>query len=174
MIRLRNIAADCHPSGGTGCPTASQFVSQHRSRARPRQPCWGWLRGDRHILQWDLVRGVTPGKVLNFRTQIPAFWRTFSRKINSCESAKYHTFQFQAALRAASTRGNTKKRDNWCPGHDYDGTRDRGGQETGRLGKNGRMTTLISLHISSKNRRRVTLQSIPAEVINVILTAHHD
>jgi len=35
--------------------------------------------------------------------QIPAFWRTFSQKINSCKSEKYHTFPFQATLRAPST-----------------------------------------------------------------------
>jgi len=35
------------------------------------------------------------------------FWRTFSQKINLCESAKYDTFLFKAVLRALST-GNTK------------------------------------------------------------------
>jgi len=49
-------------------------------------------------------RVVTPGKILKFLMQILAFWRTFSQKINSCESAKYHTFPFPAALRAPSTR----------------------------------------------------------------------
>jgi len=33
-------------------------------------------------------------------------------------------------------RDNYKQRDNWRPGQDYDGTRDRGA-ETGRPGKSG-------------------------------------
>ena len=36
--------------------------------------------------------------------QIPAFWSTFSHKINSRESAKYRTLQLQAVLHALSTR----------------------------------------------------------------------
>ena len=35
--------------------------------------------------------------------QIPAFWSTFSHKINSRESAKYRTLQLQAVLHALST-----------------------------------------------------------------------
>jgi len=39
--------------------------------------------------------------------QFPAFWHTFSQKIDFCESAKYSTLPFQAVLHASSM-GNTK------------------------------------------------------------------
>jgi len=49
--------------------------------------------------------------------QIPTFWRTFSQKIKSFESAKYHTytFPFQAVLRAHSTGTSRQKRGGWQP-----------------------------------------------------------
>jgi len=46
---------------------------------------------------------VSPRIFFKFYMQIPAFWHTFSQKINSCESAKYHTFSFQVVLRAPIT-----------------------------------------------------------------------
>jgi len=63
--------------------------------------------------------GCTPRKILKFYVQMPDFWCTFSWKIYSRESAKYHTFPIQAILCAPSTR-NITKQDNWHRGQDHD------------------------------------------------------
>jgi len=81
----------------TACPIASQFVSTHQGPC----PCT-WLK--RSYWRW-LHRQSPPPAVevqssgVTYRTaaifsklymQIPAFWCTFSLKINFCGSAKYH------------------------------------------------------------------------------------
>jgi len=56
--------------------------------------------------------------------QMPDFWCTFSRKIYSCESAKYHV-HFQSRLYYVHpARVTLKKQDNWHRGQDYDGMQD--------------------------------------------------
>jgi len=81
----------------TGRHTVSQFVSQHWRRLLPRTAEAAVLRvgagGGRHLLQWGPIRGCHPWKLFEI------FWM----KINSCKSAKYHTFPFHAVLRVPST-----------------------------------------------------------------------
>ena len=86
-------SADCDPTLGAFVPTYG------------RNGCAGLGAGvgsGCQLPEWGPFGGVTPAKILKFQTQIPAFWRTFSQTINSCKSAKYHTFPFQAVLHAPS------------------------------------------------------------------------
>jgi len=69
--------------------------------------------------------------------QIPAFWRTFSQKINCRKSAKYHTFPFQALLHAPRL-----KMGQLAPSLDYDGMWDRGARKWDVLAKTGLAATL--------------------------------
>lgn len=78
----------------TACPIASQFVSTHQGPC----PCtwlkrsyWGWVHRQSPPPAVEVQSsGVTAAIFSKLYMQIPAFWCTFSLKINSCDSAKYH------------------------------------------------------------------------------------
>jgi len=117
-------------------------ASQHHSlcpssgdrRAWPKQPCWGRVReGSSPPAVGVRCGGVTPGKKLGNSSCkfLLSAWRTFSQTINSCKSAKYHTFPYSRLHYVHPARGNTKER----AGLQWDARHI--GHETGRPGKHG-------------------------------------
>jgi len=130
----------CVPAPGGTTPGASAPPAQRK------RPCWERMReesppisrrGGLHVL----VRGVTSWKFFEIvDANSYAFGRTFSQKINTCESAKYTThFHFRLYITCIQHGVKLKTGQLWRPGQDYDGTWDRGVRKQDVPAKTGRV-----------------------------------
>jgi len=136
-----------------GRATALQFVFEYR-RQLPQAPVCSqngraWWMGVQDVTtsrSGSPVQGCHPRKIFKILDANSCLMaHSLPKRLAPAVAQNTTHFRSRHIYYVHPARGNTKKWDNWCPGHagqDYDGKLDRGASKRGIPAKMGRVATV--------------------------------